>query len=127
MTSEQLARQWFALVQQGAFEQLPTLVHDDIHLVSKVRAGTVVEGRAAVTQFMETVAGSLYEAVPEVYTPLDDQRVIVEGRMRWIDDERVIRDDPVVWAMEFRDGLLITFVPARSRVEAETILLTSPH
>jgi ketosteroid isomerase-like protein len=127
MTSEQLARQWFALVQQGAFEQLPALVHDDIHLVSKIRAGTVVEGRAAVTQFMEKVAGSLYEAVPEVYTPVDEQRVIVEGRMRWIDDERVIRDDPVVWAMEFRDELLITFVPARSPVEAETILLTSPH
>ena len=39
----------------------------------------------------------------ELYTPLDDDRVIVEGRLRWIDDERVIRDDPVVWALEFRD------------------------
>ncbi len=127
-TSERLARQWFALVQKGAFDQLAGLVHDDIRLVSKVRAGDVIEGKAAVTEFItETVAGSLYEAIPDVYTPLDENRVIVEGRMRWIDDERVIRDDPVVWAMEFRDGLLVTFIPARTLIEAETTLLTSPH
>jgi ketosteroid isomerase-like protein len=127
-TGERLARRWFALVQQGAFEQLAELVHEDIELVSKVRAGLVVQGRAAVAQFIqEIVADSLYEALPEVYAALDDDRVVVEGRMRWIDDERVIRDDPVVWAMEFRDGLLRRFVPARTTIEAETILLASPH
>ena len=47
---------------------------------------------------------------------------MVEGRIRWIDDERVIRDDPVIWAMEFRDDLLLRLVPARTLVEAETIL-----
>ena len=88
-----------------------------------MRPGQVVEGRAAVIGFIrETVADSLYEVVPDVYTPLDDDRVVVEGRMRWIDDDRVIRDDPVVWAMEFRDGLLLRFVPARTAIEAETIL-----
>ena len=56
------------------------------------------------------------------YQALDDDRIVVEGRMRWIDDDRVIRDDPVIWAMEFRDGLLARFVPARTLVEAETIL-----
>jgi hypothetical protein len=115
-------------VQSGAFDRLGELVHDDITLHSKLRAGVVVEGRAAVAQFIqETVAESLYEAVPEVYSPLDDDRVVVEGRMRWIDDERVIRDDPVVWAMEFRDGLLSRFVPARTPIEAEAILLASPR
>ena len=62
----------------------------------------------------------------ESYTPLDDDRIIVEGRMRWIDDERVIRDDPVIWAMEFRDGLLLRFLPARTALEAETLLAASP-
>ncbi len=42
--------------------------------------------------------------------------------MRWIDDDRVIRDDPIVWALEFRDDLLLRLVPARSAIEAETIL-----
>jgi hypothetical protein len=115
-------------VQQGAFEQLGELVHEDIQLVSKVRVGVVVEGREAVSQFIQdTVAGSLYEVLPDVYTPLDEERVIVEGRMRWIDEERVIRDDPVVWAMEFRDELLLRFAPARTAIEAETILLASPR
>lgn len=94
---------------------------------SKLRPGLVVEGREAVTRFIqETVAVSLYEVAPDVYSPLDDERVIVEGRMRWIDEERVIRDDPVVWAMEFRDELMLRFVPARTAIEAETILLASP-
>jgi SnoaL-like domain len=125
--SERLARRWFTLVQQGAFEQLGELVHEDIQMHSKLRPGLVVEGREAVTRFMrEIVAGSLYEVTPDTYTPLDDERVIVEGRMRWIDEERVIRDDPVVWAMEFRDELMLRFVPARTAIEAETILLASP-
>ena len=42
-TSERLARRWFALVQHRAFEQLTELVHEDIRLVSKVQAGTVVD------------------------------------------------------------------------------------
>jgi len=60
------------------------------------------------------------------YQALDDDRIVVEGRIRWIDDDRVIRDDPVTWAMEFRDGLLIRAIPARTLVEAETILGGAP-
>jgi hypothetical protein len=99
------------------------LLHEDIVVVSRVRPGEVIEGRDAVTVFIhETLADSLYEAAPDTYVPVDDDRIVVEGRMRWIDDERVIRDDPVTWALEFRDGLLIRFVPARTTVEAETLL-----
>jgi hypothetical protein len=121
--SERLARRWFAAVASGEFEQLQELVHQDVQLVSKIRTGAVVEGRDAVARFIrESIAPNLYEAVTEVFTALDGERVIIEGRMRWIDDDRVIRDDPVVWAMEFRDGLLLRFIPARSVLEAETIL-----
>jgi len=127
LASERLARQWFAVVGEGAFDRLPDLVHEDITLVSRVRSGAVVQGREAVTGFLrETVSASLYEAIAELYVPLDETRVAVEGRMRWIDEERVLRDDPVVWALEFEDGLLLRFVPARTVVEAET-LLTAPR
>jgi len=121
--SERLARRWFAAVTRSAFDELPQLVHEDVELVSKIRPGTVVRGRADVVQFIQdAVAPSLYDAAVELYTALDENRVIAEGRIRWIDEERVIRDDPVVWALEFRDGLLLNFVAARTTLDAESIL-----
>jgi hypothetical protein len=124
--SERLARRWFALVEERAFDQLGELMHDDVLLVSKMRPGLVLEGKSDVVQYVrDTLPESLYEAATTAYLPIDETRIVVEGRLRWIDDERVIRDDPVTWAMEFRDGLLARFVPARTRVEAETVL-TAP-
>jgi ketosteroid isomerase-like protein len=121
--SERLARRWFAAVARSAFDELPQLVHEDVEIVSKIRAGAVVHGRAEVVEFIrETVAPSLYDAAVEVYTTIDADRVIAEGRLRWIDEERVIRDDPVVWALEFRDELLLRFVAARTTLAAEAIL-----
>jgi ketosteroid isomerase-like protein len=121
--SERLARRWFAAVARGAYDELPELVHDDVELVSRIRAGQVVHGRTDVTRFLkETVAPSIYEATVEIYTPIDADRVIAEGRLRWIDEDRVIRDDPVVWGLEFRDGLLLRFVSARTTLAAEAAL-----
>jgi len=121
--SERLARRWFELVEQGALDQLVELVHPDVVLVSKVRTGLVVEGREDFARFVEeTLTRSLYHAAAEVYRPLDERCVVVEGRLRWIDDEQVMRDDPVTWALEFEDGLLVRFAPARTPLEAETIL-----
>ena len=110
-------------MEERAFDQLGELVDPAIVLVSKVRPGLVVEGKEAFIRFVQdTLADSLYEAVASSFHALDDERIVVEGRIRWIDDDRVIRDDPVTWAMEFRAGLLTRFVPARTLVEAETIL-----
>jgi hypothetical protein len=121
--SERLARRWWATVGEGAFDELGGLLHDDAVIVSKMRPGLVLEGKDDIVAHVhETLVESLYEATMTSYFPIDDERVVVEGRLRWIDDERVIRDDPVTWAMEFRDGLLTRFIPARTLVEAETIL-----
>jgi ketosteroid isomerase-like protein len=122
-SSERLARRWFAAVTRGAFDELPELVHEDVEVVSKIRGGSVVRGRSEVARFIrDVVAPSLYQAAVDVFTPIDEHRVVVEGRLRWIDEERVIRDDPVVWALEFRDGLLLRFVATRSTLEAEVVL-----
>lgn len=113
------------MVEQGALDQLTELVHSDIVVVSKVRSGLVVEGRENFAQFVEeTLSRSLYQASADVYRPLDERCVVVEGRLRWTDDEQVMRDDPVTWALEFEDDLLVRFVPARTPLEAETILAT---
>jgi hypothetical protein len=123
LESERLARRWFAAIQAGSLDALSELVHERIVVVSKIRPGVVLEGRESMEVFVaETLSGSLHEVVADVFRPLDESRVVVEGRMRWIDNERVIRDDPVVWALEFRDGLLLRFQPTRSAIEAETLL-----
>ena len=69
--------------------------------------------------------GRFHESHADVFRPFDDERIVVEGRMRWMDDERVLRDDPVVWALEFRDGLLWRSTPAVTVLEAETLLAVS--
>jgi len=42
-----------------------------------------------------------------------------------MDDDRVLRDDPVVWAFQFRDGLVSRVTPVQSVAEAEAILAGS--
>jgi len=39
-----------------------------------------------------------------------------------MDNERVLRDDPMIWALAFRDGLVWRSTPAYSVAEAEAIL-----
>ena len=124
--SERLARRVFSVVEERSVDQLGELVHPSITLVSIVRPGVVVEGKDDFVRFVQDTLASLYQVVVSAYQALDDDRIVVEGRIRWIDDDRVIRDDPVTWAMEFRDGLLIRAIPARTLVEAETILGGAP-
>ena len=129
--SERLARRYFTLFGQQAFETLREVVHADVVFELKaVQPGHVVRGRDEFIRFLEEeLRGHLWEAVPQVFTPLDENRVIVEGRIRWSDDEHVLRDDSRFWALEFCDGLLIFSAPAGSMIEAESILAarrTSP-
>jgi hypothetical protein len=122
--SERLARRYFALFQSGSFDELAELIHPDaVVLLKSVRPGHIVRGRDEIVRFFrEALVAHLYAIAAEVYRPLDEDRVIIEGRVRWMDDERVLRDDPGVWALEFRDGLLFLATPTRAAVEAETAL-----
>jgi ketosteroid isomerase-like protein len=124
--SERLARRYFALYARGETERLLEAVHPDVEIVLKSTAGEVLHGRSAVAAFLEETASRFHETHPDVYRPLDDERIVVEGRMRWMDEERILRDDPVIWALEFRDGLLYRSTPAPSVLAAETILSAPP-
>jgi len=121
--SERLARRLFALFQQGERAKMLELVHPEVEWVlMTIRPGEVLRGRAEVEAFLDEISDEFVELVAEECTPLDDERVVVEGRRRWIDEERVLRDDPMILAMRFRDGLLWRSTPAQSVVEAEAIL-----
>ena len=93
-----------------------------------MQPGHVVRGREEFIRFLEhEFDRNLWEAATHVFTPLDENRVIVEGRVRWFDDENVLRDDSRIWALEFSDGLLLLSAPASSMTEAELILSASRH
>ncbi len=124
-TSERLARLYFDLARDGDVPNLLGLCHEDVELTLKTRSGKSLRGRDEVARFLAEVSESnpLFEATAERFRVVDGDRVIVEGRMRWMDADRVLRDDPVVWALEFRDGLLLRSMPVRSVGEAEAALL----
>ena len=99
------------------------LLHPEVEWVLKsTRPGEILRGKDEAGAFLHEIAGKFYELVTEVYRPLDDERIIVEGRLRWTDDARILRDDPVIWALVFRGGLLWRSTPAQSLVEAEALL-----
>ena len=125
MESERLARRYFDLFGTGVDESMLEIVHPEIELVLKTRPGDVLRGREAVAEFVRTISDRFYEAVAEVYRPVDERRIVVEGRMRWTDDDHVMRDAPMIWALEFRDGLLLRSVPTQTAFEAESILSAS--
>lgn len=126
--SELLARQYFSVLNTREYDKLLELVHPDIEAILKVRPGDMLEGSEAVARFLHEVVAerSVFEAVVSEVHPLDDRRVVVEGRMRWMDEERVLRDDPVVWALEFEGGLLRRSIAGRSVTEAQALLTAMP-
>jgi hypothetical protein len=103
-------------------EKLLAMLHPDVEIVLKT-SPDVLRGREQVEAFVENeIASPFNESHPVLYRPLDDERIVVEGRLRSMDDRRVLRDDPMIWALEFRDGLLRRSMPAQTLLEAEALL-----
>jgi ketosteroid isomerase-like protein len=121
--SERLTRRFFALLQQGENSKVVDLVHPEVEWVlMMIRPGEVLRGRDEAQAFLDEIADEFIELVVEECGSLDDERVVVEGRRRSIDNDRVLRDDPMILAMVFRGGLLWRSTPAQSVAEAEAIL-----
>src|ERR671923_2653617 len=117
--SERLARLYFELLASGELTRAVELMHPNVELALRTR-DEVLHGRDAVERFIEEARASraVYETSAYEFHPIDASRVVVEGRMRWMDDERILRDDPVVWALEFAGGFLRRSVTTRSVAEA---------
>jgi hypothetical protein len=122
--SERLARRYFELFAARSLRQLATLVHPEVVLeLQAVEVGRVLRGREELLRFFEEqFARRRWDAVLQACHAVDEEKVIVEGRVRWIDDQRILRDDPRVWALVFRDGLLFHSSPARSVSDAHALL-----
>lgn len=69
---------------------------------------------------------AIFEISARAVHELDERRIVVEGRMRWMDEDRVLRDDPVAWALELEGGLIRRSTAVRTYSEAEALLPASP-
>ncbi len=127
--SERLARQYFVLADGGADPRMLDIMHPDVEIVLRKPGGPrTLRGKDEVAAFLDEVPElyAVYESVAETFDVVDDDRVVVEGRMRWMDDDRVLRDDSMFWALEFLHGLLFRLTPARSASEAHAALIAGP-
>lgn len=125
--SELLAREYFTLAGEGGNPRMLEIMHPDVEIVLRKLGGPrTLKGKDEVAGFLDELPTmfAVYQSVAEEFQPVDDERVVVEGRMRWMDKDRVLRDDSMVWALEFRDGLLFRSTPARSVSEAHALLAT---
>ncbi len=128
--SERAARLYFDLVGEGGDPRVLDLLHPDVVvLLRKLGGRRTLRGKEEVASFLEELPERfpVYQSVAEEFSVVDDNRVIVEGRMRWMDNDRVLRDDSMIWALEFRDGLLYRSTPARSLSDAHAILAAGGH
>ena len=121
---ETLAKRYFALFNARALEELRDVLHPDVTLeMNTVEPSTVLSGRDEVIRFLgKEFPHRLWEAVVQACETLGKNRAVVAGRVRWMDDQRVLRDDPKLWALEFLDGLLLRSIPVHTVREAESIL-----
>ena len=106
------------------FERALELVHPDVEVVVRTPPGEVLRGAQDVARFLHEVVAErpLYEVSISRLRALDERRIVAEGRMRWMEEDRVLRDDPVVWALELEEGLLRRSTPVRTASEAEALL-----
>jgi hypothetical protein len=116
-------------VNEGAYEKVLELCHPEIEAVLRSPSGQVARGVDEIARYFREVLAErpIYEVSVAEVRSLDDRRVVVEGRMRWMDDDRVLRDDPVVWALELEDGLLRRSTAVRTVTEAEALLSAAPR
>jgi len=128
LPSERLARLYFELAGLGNDPRMLEIMHPDVEVnLKKLGGGRTLRGKDEVASFLAHMHETfvLYHATAERFHPVDDDRIVVEGRMRWMVEDRILRDDATIWALEFRDGLLLRSTPARSVGEAQAILSTS--
>jgi hypothetical protein len=117
-------RRFISLVNEREHAQALACCHPEVEAIARVPSRQVVRGIDELARFLREVIAerAMYEVTVASVRSLDDRRLIVESRMRWMDEDHVLRDDPVVWALELEEGLLRRSTPVRTVSEAEALL-----
>jgi hypothetical protein len=102
------------------------VLHPDAVLVPSYDPSSLVSRADFVAHLASSDAPRAVDAVGHVYRPLDDERIIVEGRVRIRRPQGGFADRPMVWALIFRGGLLYRSWAVGDVTHAE-LLLTQPQ
>ena len=127
MDSERLARQLFQRSERGEQEENVPALHPEAELVPSHDPSSVVSRDDFVAHLASGDAPRAVDAVGHVYRPLDDERIIVEGRVRIRQPQGGFADRPMVWALIFRDGLLYRSWAVDDVTYAERLLAQPQH
>jgi hypothetical protein len=119
LESERLAREFFARSVLGHHEQNVPFLHPEAEIVPTHDPTTLETPRELAAHLQRRLEPRVLEARGDVFTPLDNARVVVEGHVRMTRPGGGLDARPTVWALVFRDGLLYRAWALRSVLEAE--------
>ena len=120
--SERLARELFSRSERGEQAENLSLIHPDAAIAPSYDPSTVASQADVTAHLQGTDTPRVVDAVAHTYSPLDDHRIVVEGRVRLRRSGGGFSDQSMVWAVVFRDGLLYRSWALASINEAETRL-----
>jgi hypothetical protein len=121
LESERLARQLFDRSQRGDQADSVPALHPEAEIAPSYDPSSVVSRDDFVAHLQSGDEPRVVDATGHVYRPLDDERIIVEGRVR-VRQENGFADRSIVWALVFRDGLLYRSWAVKNVAQAETRL-----
>ena len=119
LESERLAREFFARSAEGHHERNLPFIHPEAEIAPTHDPSVIVSLAEVAAHLQRDMEPRVLDARGDVFTPLDDARIIVEGNVRVTRPGGGFDAYPAVWAMVFRDGLLYRGWALRSVNEAE--------
>ena len=123
--SERLARELFHRSASGQQAENLSRLHPEAQIVPSYDASLAVSPADLEAHLMRGAEPAVMEARADKYTPVDDERVIVEGQVRIRRAGGGFDYRRTVWALMFRDGLLYRSWAVRSVGDAEARLAGS--
>jgi hypothetical protein len=123
--SERLARELFDRSASGHQAENLSSLHPEAQIAPSYDAAITVSRADLEAHLMSEAEPAVMEARADKYTPVDDERIIVEGQVCVRRGGGGFDYRPTVWALIFRDGLLYRSWAVRSFRDAEARLAAS--
>jgi hypothetical protein len=114
LRSETLARRMFRHVEHGEHPLVAAFIHPDARIIPVT--APVERDAAGIREYIEvSVPKLIYRDVRAFcYEPVTDDRIAVQGQLRWELEEGGFRIFTATWALVFKDGLLFRSWPCDS-------------